>query len=234
MAPCQVWWAWTSSRLAGHTSLLSPVERRRAAAYRRPADRQRFVVGVVVTRLVLAEWLGVPADRVLLSRRCARCGGPHGRPRLEGDGISFSVSHSGDRVVVAFMRDAMVGVDVEALDRSLQVGLLADTVLAPSERACLADAPDRTRAFLTCWTRKEAVVKATGIGLDVRLPGIVVSPAGEPPALLRHETSPVLVESTNLATLHPGAGYVAALAVIGDSPTSVTELDAEVLDGDAR
>lgn len=233
---CQVWWARLDSQLTGDVSLLDPVEHARAGAYRREPDRRRFVVGVAVTRLVLAGLLGVPAAQVPLSRRCPRCAESHGRPHVPDSDLAFSVSHSGDRVVVAFVRDALVGVDVEVVDRSLDVDALAGAALAPAERTHLADWPaaDRTRAFLTCWTRKEAVVKATGDGLATPLPGVVVSPAGERPALLAHAESPALVDSTTLAELHPGAGYLATLAVIGDPPSSITELDAEVLGGVAR
>ncbi|WP_460530873.1 4'-phosphopantetheinyl transferase family protein [Flindersiella endophytica] len=227
---CQVWWARHNSKLAGYASLLSSSERETAAAYRQDADRRRFIAGCVISRLVLAGLLGLPAAQVPLDRRCQRCGAPHGRPRLHGEEIAFSVSHSGDRVAVAFVRHAQVGVDVEAIDRSAQSPEMLDAVLAPSERAELASfqGPDRPRAFLTYWTRKEAVVKATGDGLAAQLPGIVVSAPDELPQLISYGecATPRL---TTMAELHPGRGYAAALAVIGERPTSITELDAEAI-----
>jgi 4'-phosphopantetheinyl transferase len=228
---CQVWWARASSALATYTSLLDPVELERAGAYHRAADRWRFVVGCVVSRLVLASRLGIPADRVPLDRRCETCGAPHGRPRLQGDRITFSVSHSGDRVAVGFIQDALIGVDVEAVQRSFRPEEMSDAVLAPMEQAELARYPaaERPRAFLSYWTRKEAMLKATGAGLTAHLPGVVVSPPDEPPQLLGYEANAVLTKSTTMADLHPGAGYVAALAVVGDTAWTITEFAAEPL-----
>jgi 4'-phosphopantetheinyl transferase len=73
------------------------------------------------------------------------------------------------------------------------------------------------------------VVKATGDGLSVRLPGVIVSPPGSAPALLSYEGRAGLAGSTRLAPLHPGTGYLASVAVIGDRPVSLTEFDAEAL-----
>lgn len=228
---CQVWWARPSSRLADYVNLLDPIERVRAATYRHELDRSRFIVGCVVSRLVLARLLCVPAARIPLDRRCRQCGAQHGPPRLHDEPITLSVSHSDDRVAVAFVRHALIGVDVEATRRLVQPEeSLLRTVLAPTERAHVERLPasDQIRAFLTYWTRKESVIKATGDGLAAHLPAVVVSAPDQPPRLITYEAR-ALPESTRMASLHPGRGYVGAVAVIGDGPVAVTELDAETL-----
>ena len=87
-----VWWARradASDRLAG---LLDEAERRRWAAFRRPEDRERFLVGCALAKAALARYTGRrPAD-VRFDRTCGQCGEPHGKPVLEGAGVGPGAS----------------------------------------------------------------------------------------------------------------------------------------------
>jgi 4'-phosphopantetheinyl transferase len=217
-----LWWARrqdASDRLAG---LLDETERRRWAAYRRPEDRERFLVGCALAKAALARHTGRrPAD-VRFDRTCGQCGEPHGKPLIEGGGIEHSVAHSGDLVALA-VAGAPVGVDVERLDeRPRPLGgdgdpeALARLVLSAAEQAALAAVPPagRARAFLVAWTRKEAVTKATGDGLRATFSDVVVAADAGPPRLVSwpYPRSP---REVSLLDLDAAAGYVAALAVIG-------------------
>ncbi len=103
--------------------------------------------------------------------------GEDGKPRLDGShlrsGLTFNLSHSGRHVLLAFARDAEVGVDVEVLAPIPDLGSLITSVTHPDEEASLNAEPDndaRLRRFLALWTAKEAVLKAigTGLGADPR------------------------------------------------------------------
>ncbi len=222
-----VWWARRPDATARHAALLDETERRRWAAYRREADRERFLAGCALAKTVLARYTGRrPAD-VRFDRTCGRCGEPHGKPVLAGGGAEHSVTHSGDLVAVAVAR-APVGVDVEQLDgRSRPLGgdgdpeALARLVLSAAERAALAAVPpdDRARAFLLAWTRKEAVTKATGDGLRAAFSEVVVAADAGAPRLVcwPYPRSP---RDVSLLDLDVATGYVAALAVIGRCDTA--------------
>ena len=219
-----------SSRLGEHASILDEVERQRAIGYRQEADRRRFIAGCAVSKLILAHQLGLSANSVRLDRSCGRCGQPHGRPRLRDSDIAFSVSHSGDRVAVAFTKGGSIGVDVETLQRTFHPAELVDSVLAPVERLELSRlrSPDLSRALLTYWTRKEAILKAIGKGLIDQLPSVVVSAPHQPPKLLAYDGDRALPTSMTMAQLHPGDDYVAAVALTGQPISSVTEFDANM------
>ncbi|HYB19247.1 MAG TPA: 4'-phosphopantetheinyl transferase superfamily protein [Streptosporangiaceae bacterium] len=217
-----VWWARRQDASARHAALLDEVEQRRWAACRRDEDRERFLVGCALAKTVLAGYTGRPPDGIRFDRVCARCGQPHGKPALEGSEFEHSVAHSGDLIAVAVAR-AAVGVDVEQLDgRSRPVGgqggseALARLVFSAAERTALAaaDPADRARQFLVTWARKEAVTKATGDGLRVAFSDVVVASGAEPPRLVSWPY-PQAPQSVSLLDLDAGAGYVAALAVIG-------------------
>jgi 4'-phosphopantetheinyl transferase superfamily len=93
------------------------------------------------------------------------------------------------------------------------------------------DLSDRVLSLLTYWTRKEALLKATGDGLRIPMATITVSGPNEPPALLRWSNASGLGSSASagLRRLHPGSGYVAALAVLDLPEVQVQELDATEL-----
>jgi 4'-phosphopantetheinyl transferase len=229
---CQVWWARLAGMRTSRVSLLDSVERKRHAAYRELADRDRFAVGVVVTRMVLGAHLGVAPDLVSINRTCPDCGRADGRPRLATDaGVRFSVSHSGDVVVVAFTTDCAVGVDVERLDAS-RGPELAQLILSPAERADFDALPPagQLSGFFRYWVRKEAVLKATGDGLRVPLRDLTVSTPDEPPRLVEWVGRPEVPPRAHLVDLHRDPEYAASLAFVGGSPV-VHEFDADGLLG---
>lgn len=116
-------------------------------------------------RVVLGRYLGVAAEAVPIVRVCQRCGdSTHGRPNVPG-GPDYSVSHSGHWVLVAVTGAGRVGIDIEQVPISGVVDELAGIMLSANER--LADV--KAGSLLQTWTRKEAVVKATGAGIaDLR------------------------------------------------------------------
>ncbi|KZX22305.1 4'-phosphopantetheinyl transferase family protein [Rathayibacter tanaceti] len=148
-------------------------------------------------RAVLARYLGVTAAQVRIDRRCARCGGPHGRPSVPGAGIDFSVSHSGGRVVIAVVGSERVGVDVQMPAAEISRHFLAKA-LDPAESAALEALPaaSRLRALTQQWCRTEAAAKLTGVGV---LAGVRAEPGAQ--------RLPV-----SLVDLDLGGGLVGALA----------------------
>jgi 4'-phosphopantetheinyl transferase len=83
------------------------------------------------------------------------------------------------------------------------------------------------RDFFTYWTRKEALVKATGDGVTVPLSEVVVTPPGTPPRLLGYPRQGEF--AAQLRDLSPDLGYVGALAVLSPGPVVVHERSAEQL-----
>lgn len=84
---------------------------------------------------------------------------PDGRP-LPSAGWSWSISHGRDWVA-GTVHTGPVGVDVERLHLRPRV---VARVLAPAEAGHFGDT-DPTLAFIRTWTAKEAVVKASGVGI---------------------------------------------------------------------
>ena len=227
-AVCDVHWAWLAALRPHHLRLLDGAERDRRAAYLHDRDRDRFALGAALLRIVVGTRTDVAPDRVRIDRTCSSCGEPHGRPRIADEPVEVSVSHSGDVAAIAVTDGGPVGIDVEAV-RQLQYRSLLDEVCAGTERGWVRSVRD----FFVYWTRKESVLKAVGVGLDVPMSGLVVTPPNEPPRLLAYrEGAPI---SARMADVAPSAGYSGAVTVLTTGPVVFREhLANALLAHDAR
>ena len=153
---------------------LSEDELARAECFRSDLVRARYIVGRAALRRVLADRLGCLPAAVRFS-----CGS-NGKPMLEGgrSHVEFNLAHSGGDAVIALTDGAAVGVDIELLRPIADVESLARLVFSDAERRELELVSDPVSAFLNGWTRKEAYVKALGLGLTAPLTEITVSLSG--------------------------------------------------------
>jgi 4'-phosphopantetheinyl transferase len=173
-------WADWAGQLA--PQVLDAGEKSRVESLRREADRRNYLVAHVALRVLLGERLGLAPEAVRLGRAvCPCCGGPHGRPVVEGGGAHFSLSHGGALVLLG-LAPVPIGVDVERVPTPEAI---AETtaVLHPREQDELAllDGESRHAAFTRAWARKEAYLKGIGTGLG-RSPALDYVGTGVAPA----------------------------------------------------
>jgi 4'-phosphopantetheinyl transferase len=156
-------------------SLLSEDERARHARFHFAEDRQSYLAAHALTRSVLGPLAGAPP------RELRFVIGEHGKPALcaagDGEPIEFNLSHTRGLVACAVARGRAVGVDVERIDRRVDIDQLSRSVFSEGERAELMRlAGDEKRLrFFQLWTLKEAYIKAVGRGLSLPLRAISVS-----------------------------------------------------------
>ncbi len=162
--------------------------------------------------VVTVTWHRGAESDLGLRHLCPRCGsGDHGRP-LTHDGSFVSVSHTGDLHVVAMTTAGPVGVDLEAVDSARFDGFDA-VALHPRER------PHTASERATTWTRKEALLKATGNGLTVDPRLIRLSDPDAVPEILEWSDGPGEV---HLVDVEIADGYRAAVCLIGPEAPEVT------------
>lgn len=88
-------------------------------------------------------------------------------PYLADGAGAISLAHSARLAVCAWSDEGKIGVDVEPLDRRVaRAEEIAYHYFSTGEQALLAASPDRDTVFLRIWTRKEALGKALGTGLN--------------------------------------------------------------------
>jgi 4'-phosphopantetheinyl transferase len=196
--------------------VLSADEREKAARFHFEADRSRFVLGRGMMRHVLARRLHRSPDELRFEY------GPFGKPALAPGGskgrLQFNLSHSGDLILLAVAIDRAIGIDVERMRTDISHTGIAERFFSAAERSSLAGLPPSARAaaFCACWTRKEAFIKATGVGLSLPLDQFDVSLApGEAARLMATRPDPAEAQRWTLLELPAGPDYKAAAAVEG-------------------
>ena len=139
---------------------LNAAEIVRAGKYLQKKDHDRFIVSRGAQRIILGWYLNTPPQQLAFVL------GDNKKPHLfseDGNLLRYNVSHSGDWVVLA-VAQSQVGTDVEFIDEAFKFqDILPDNF--SKEEAAYINQENSTETFFTLWTRKEAILKATGQGL---------------------------------------------------------------------
>jgi 4'-phosphopantetheinyl transferase len=167
--PIAVWFRHTvhlsDAELHGVLECLSPDERERHSRFRQADDRRDYAAAHALLRTLLsARHGGLPSRWQFVAE-------PLGKPRVsdsEGHAPSFSLSHCRGLVACAVADGIDLGIDVEAVDRQVDVAEIAERHFSRAEAADVASRSghDQTIRFIELWTLKEAFAKATGVGLS--------------------------------------------------------------------
>ncbi len=211
---------WAASLRADATELrrlwntLSPLELQRANQFRFEKDRAAYIQCRGILRALLARYLDARPDELAFSA------GARGKPCLTGPpdhlDLRFNLSHSNGMALFAFARSREVGVDIEFLQRLIDWKAVAEQMFSSRENAELAAlAPeDKLPGFFRGWTRKEAVLKATGEGIASGTNQIEVSLTPATPCrLLGFKGDAARCSQWSLLHLDPAPDFVGAVAV---------------------
>jgi len=189
---------------------LAPDEKARAARFVFSRDRRRFIAARGILRAILGQYLQRhPADIEFTY-------GTNGKPALRSNRwqsmIHFNLSHSHGLAVYAVADGREVGIDVEAVRPGTADNGVIDLAFTEREVAELHALPLHLRdeAFALGWTRKEAYIKARGMGMAFPLESVEVSLSpGQPEVLHTADTS-----RWSLRSFRPAPGFVGA--VVGE------------------
>ncbi|MGH9754755.1 MAG: 4'-phosphopantetheinyl transferase superfamily protein [Blastocatellia bacterium] len=200
--------------IAKLTPLLSRDEYQRAERFHRPTDRWRFIAGRGILRKIISAYLALAPDEVQFVYN------EYGKPFISTDqnrgALSFNLSHSNDIALYAVTRRRRVGIDVEHMREDFATIDVTERFFSKDEAEALKAVPmdQRTKAFFNCWSRKEAYIKAIGMGVSYPLDGFTVSLAPNvAPALLKVDADAAEAARWNMYELDAGEGYAAALIV---------------------
>ena len=195
---------------------LSPDERERIGRLRSEPDRLRATASRGLLRYILSGYAGEPAAELRFAY------GPAGKPELaeaaSGEPIRFNTAHSGDLLLVAVGRAPSLGVDVERIRPIVRWERVAGRAFSGGEITRIKSIPRESRdeAFVTCWTRKEACVKAIGEGVWSAFGRFEVSvEPGEPAVVMSVDGEAAAGADWSLVHLEPAPGFVGAVAVRG-------------------
>jgi 4'-phosphopantetheinyl transferase len=203
------------AELTRFEATLSGPERARAEAFAFPRERRAFLASRGLLRELLARLAGgTPAGQEVVVDE-------GGKPRLAGScgqgRLRFNVSHSGTLWACAVALHREVGLDVEEVRPDRAVKSIMTRYFAPAETDALLalPEPERVAAFHRVWTRKEAWLKARGLGIAIPLDSFEVSHAPGDARLLATRPDPAEAAKWTLRDLDPGPGFAGCVAVAG-------------------
>ena len=213
-------WAWQNHQPDESSdpdlSLLSDQEIERCLRFRFLRDRISFATSHLNTRLLLAHYLGASPESLSIAQEAG------GKPHLIGaaEQLCFNLSHCKDVGMLAVAWNIEVGIDVEQPRRVSPD--VARRYFSPVELRELSGLEgDQWRdGFLRCWTRKEALLKAEGIGLRIPLEAFDVSLAIDDPELLAVRPPAKFSHAWQLYDISPPLTYIACLAT-ASAPSAI-------------
>ena len=208
---------WTVSLDAGPDSVclllntLSGDERVRAARLRTTELRLRFIVAHGALRRILSQYVGMAPEQIRLEATAL------GKPSIVGSPLTFNLSHSDGLAVCAVTAQGQVGVDVERVRPVTDATNIVRRYFAPNEVLKYESLPasERSAAFFSIWTRKEAFLKATGLGLQRGLDSfeVDITPAESSPRLVLTTPGPPDEPAFHLRSFRLRPHYIGALAL---------------------
>jgi 4'-phosphopantetheinyl transferase len=204
----------TADALGQFSATLSADEKERANKFKFEKHRNRYIAGRGALRAILEQYSDARAAELRFDYLTN--GKPAFAQDFAGAGIHFNLAHTEDLALVAVTRIGLVGVDVECVRPVKDVDELVARFFSVRENELFQKVPDdqKPAAFFNLWTRKEAMLKATGEGITRSLSLVEVSfLPGEPARLLAIAGDAKAAEEWFLQALLPAPGFVGAATV---------------------
>lgn len=194
-----------------YNNYLSTEELLRSKRFKFEKDRKLNVLARSSLRILSAQYLGCEPEKIKIAYE------EFDKPYLvDYPNFKFNVSHSGQYVALAFVKNFTCGVDIERIKNDFNVLEIADNFFSPSEIEQLHNVPkdELFVAFYRLWTRKESFIKAKGSGLSFPLASFSVS-LNEEALLLSTDWNLAEKERWFMRSFEPVPGYQGALSVKG-------------------
>lgn len=145
---------------------LSSAELKHSQQYHFEKDANRYIICRVLLKFILARRLSIPVSEINIALNHNK------KPYLVNDNsVFFNLSHSKDLAIIA-VSDNAVGIDLEYLNNNFDFMDMLPTIFSSKEIERVLTTTQKAQTFFKYWTRKEAIVKATGQGISDDLPKI--------------------------------------------------------------
>ena len=211
-------WAWVlepaTVDLPAHVEILSCQESERMHAFHFAPDRLRYAVAHANLRRILGGYLQRSPEKICFDAQ------RFGKPELaseERSSLHFNLSHTRSIAVLAVAQGQPVGVDIEDVRPIEPEAAAAHFSAAELSDLGTLHGDAWLAGFYRCWTRKEAILKAEGVGLHRALHSFDVGLLQDEPAELL-ATRECFSHPWKLHHLSPALGTIGALATAQSEP----------------
>ncbi|USG66599.1 4'-phosphopantetheinyl transferase superfamily protein [Brevibacillus ruminantium] len=205
-----------SAVLSEHIDILDSEERKTYERYLVDCKKVEFLIGRLLVKGLVGQKLGLSPKQIRFFAN------EYGKLFIDYRAMTetikrpvfFNLSHSQQMWVCALSEIEQTGIDVEAAHQDCVLEVMP-TVFLEKEIAAVEEqaAPEgKRKVFYRLWTRKEAVMKAKGMGFSLPPLSFSVPAFGD------------LVEDTGFSfyTFSPLKGYLASVAVAREGSAQIT------------
>ena len=153
--------------LPDYFEYLSDIERSRAERFKHVSDYNCYVAVHALLRIELSKLIGIKAKLVKITAT------ETGKPLIPDCDLTFSLSRT--KNMFAFVigkNDQILGIDIEQIKPEIDFENIAINYFSTEEQLSIfssKNTEDQKRTFFEIWTRKEALLKALGVGLNIDL-----------------------------------------------------------------
>lgn len=151
---------------------LSENEKSRADRFRHEIDYKCYVSVHALLRIELSKLLGIQARKIVISVS------EYGKPFVRGIDLPFSISRTRNQFAFAFSNNRQyLGIDIEQIKPEIDFTSISSNYFNVKEQRLIlsgAEPNEQKRTFYELWTRKEALLKAIGIGIGIGLSRVPV------------------------------------------------------------
>ena len=199
----------SAEQLTDFAKILSGDEIERADKFKFEKHKRRYIAARSFLRNILSQYIHIPADKIIFAYT------DKGKPYIPNSKIKFNLAHSHERAVYAVTLNDEIGIDIEHRRKIEDAMEIAKRFFSKDEIEALTKLEEQhiSDAFLNCWTRKEAFIKAVGEGLSYPLADFSVSIDNDWAEILRIKKAPEEISEWQLINVEVNGEYVSALAV---------------------
>jgi 4'-phosphopantetheinyl transferase len=195
------------------TAILSVEETVRINRFIFEKDRITHTISQGMLRYILGTYLNLNPEEIIFRQN--EYGKLFISEEQNPENIQFNLSHSGDMIVYAISKGRDVGIDIQKIKDNDSIMDIVDHYFSETEKAAFRSLPDeqKLKGFHSCWTRKEAYIKALGMGLSYPLNSFTMPVTPENSSAVIYDDSETAYSVTDINT---SPGYTAAVVVKGN------------------
>lgn len=198
--------------------LLNAAESSKAARFYLERDRTLFLCAHASLRLILSLYNDVEPSEIEFE--FSHNGKPKLKPSQNKTNIEFNLSHTFKLAAIGVTTSERIGIDVEFLNQAAFSDDLLERISTDEEIKFYLNQPpeNRFQAFYRLWTRKEALLKAVGLGLNLDPDRVFVKPEEISPRIQLPFVDNATYPKLKVLDFRPSQYYVGSVAVENESP----------------
>jgi 4'-phosphopantetheinyl transferase len=149
--------------------ILSEEEIERANRFVHEKHRNNYIIAHKALRILLANYSKQTAKELVFNKN--KYGKLSLSKKINIHNIQFNMAHSHNLTVFAFTHDQSIGIDIEFMRNNVQIESISQRYFSLQENKNLSmlNTKEKSQAFFNIWARKEAFIKAIGLGLSYPL-----------------------------------------------------------------